>query len=232
MIMPGHSEAAPFSWNVNSGEPWLLVGEDNVGKSTLIRLILGFTTPLAGSVTLFGETLSALKQAKLFQVLQRTSVLFELDGLINSWNVYDNIVLPLRYRGAIAAADRRLDQFVSDYQFPRDWLSESVTALSHEERRMVALARALITRPELLVVDGLTLDTSTEATWGAAFELLKQSLEQGCSLIAASRTEEQRLFKGFPVRIARLEAGRITNQHQRGSNVANMGSENAPGGAG
>jgi ABC-type methionine transport system ATPase subunit len=231
MVMPGYSEAAPFTWKVSAGETWLLMGEHNSGKSTLIHLILGLISPWAGSVTLFGETLSTLNQKKLFKVRQRTSALLEQDGLVNSWSVYDNIVLPLRYKGEITAANKRIDQFVSDYQFPRDWLSASVTALSYEERRMVALVRSLITRPELLVVDGLTQDTLSGTTWRGALDILKQSIEYGCSLIIVPRVEERGLLEGLPVRVARLAAGRLINQQERGDTVGKIDGENAQEGA-
>ena len=212
VVMPGFPDAAPFSWELSKGDVWLLLGENKAGKSTLTRLVLGLISPLSGSVSLFGKKLSGLRQNGLFNLRQRASAVLDKDGLVNSWTVYDNIVLPLRYRGDMDSADRRVQEVVSEYQLPRDWLSAPVTALGYEQRRMIALVRALITKPELLVFDGLSRNVLGAANWDGGFEMLRQSIAGGCSLILVPLAGDPPVFDGLPVFMARLTAGRLVSE--------------------
>lgn len=154
-------------WRVAAGDFWVLAGMQSTGKSDFLMLTAGLTTPAAGSYRLFGEAMPVFESARLATRL-RLGVVFEGGRLSNDLTVGENVALPLRYHHNLTAAEAsgRVAELLS-------WtdLAHRVYArpglLSRAERRRAGLARALMLRPEVLLLDGpLTgLDARQTAWW-------------------------------------------------------------------
>ena len=145
---PKHRILTIDSFAVRRGELVALVGPNGAGKSTLLQTV-NLLQPYQGALRLFGEKIRADNQQTL---RRRSSMLFQ-DTLLLSGNVFANVAWPLRFRG-IAAAElhERVHKALKD--FGCDHLAERpAKQLSGGEAQRVCIARALVSEPELLLLD-------------------------------------------------------------------------------
>jgi phospholipid/cholesterol/gamma-HCH transport system ATP-binding protein len=155
-----------MTFSVAPGETRILLGPTGVGKSVLLKLANGLLSPDAGSIFLFGEDISRMKEEMLFPLRTRIGMVFQEGALFDSLTVRDNVAYQLiqelipdneidvRVREALRFVE--LEQTFDLYP----------TSLSGGMRRRVAIARALIHKPDLLLYDSPTggLDPVTSTT--------------------------------------------------------------------
>lgn len=160
LVLSPFREAASFDFVVRRGEHWLLRGPTRSGKTPLLKTLAGLTSPAAGRVELLGHDVQALAPSALLALRQRIGFVFSLDGLLPAWSGFENLALPLKYHDRAGNAEivRRVESFAARYGVPDDWLNNPVGGLSAEKRSALALLRALLAEPELLLVDGVALD--------------------------------------------------------------------------
>ena len=155
-----------ISFSVAPGETRILLGPAGVGKSVLLKLILGLLRPLEGSVELFGEDISHMPEEKLFPLRARAGMVFQEGALFDSLTVRDNVAYQLIQEGV---HDEEIDARVHDalrFVGLEQTFDLYPSSLSGGMRRRVAIARALINQPELILYDSPTggLDPVTSET--------------------------------------------------------------------
>lgn len=132
----------------------VILGGSGSGKSTLLRTIGGLVRPQRGAVWVAGEDITRLSERELFRVRDRIGMLFQHGALLDSMSVFDNVALPLREhtrlseRDVAAEVERRLVAVGlpdTGALFPRE--------LSGGMLRRAALARAIVTDPEIVLCD-------------------------------------------------------------------------------
>lgn len=132
----------------------VVLGASGAGKSTLVRMIGGLQRPDSGSVRVAGEDITSFSEQELFKVRDRIGMLFQGGALLDSMTVFQNVALPLCEHTRLsetdiqAEVDRRLVAVgLADtgHLYPRE--------LSGGMSRRAALARAIVTDPEILLVD-------------------------------------------------------------------------------
>ena len=144
------------SFSVAPGETRILLGPAGVGKSVLLKLILGLLRPLEGSVELFGEDISHMPEEKLFPLRARAGMVFQEGALFDSLTVRDNVAYQLIQEGV---PDEEIDARVHDalrFVGLEQTFDLFPSSLSGGMRRRVAIARALINQPELILYDSPT----------------------------------------------------------------------------
>jgi len=191
----------------------VLLGPNGAGKSSLLRLLAGLLKPRAGRIRL-GERLlfDALKQIDLPPEQRRIGMVFQDLALFPHLNARQNIAFGLRIRRySNVEVNQRVDSMLDRLDI-RQLAARSVTALSGGERQKVALARTLITDPELLLLDEPTAALDPSAC-GAIRRWLHQILGelQIPTLLVTHDAEEVAWFRK---RVAVIEKGQIV---QRGS---------------
>ncbi len=154
------------SFSIAPAETRILLGPAGVGKSVLLKTIIGLLRPQNGTVELFGENITRMPEERLFPLRSRTGFVFQEGALFDSLTVRDNVAFQLIQElvpdEEINARVREALSFVGLEQtfglYP--------TALSGGMRRRVAIARALIHHPELILYDSPTggLDPVTSTT--------------------------------------------------------------------
>ena len=154
------------SFSVAPAETRILLGPAGVGKSVLLKLILGLLRPLEGSVELFGEEISHKPEEKLFPLRARAGMVFQEGALFDSLTVRDNVAYQLIQEGV---HDEEIDARVHDalrFVGLEQTFDLYPSSLSGGMRRRVAIARALINQPELILYDSPTggLDPVTSET--------------------------------------------------------------------
>lgn len=154
------------SFQVGPGETRILLGPAGVGKSVLLKLVNGLIRPDSGRILIFGQDITRMTERQLLPIRTRTGMVFQESALFDSLTVRDNVGYQLMERHLpIDEVDRRVHdslRFVElDHTY--DLLPAS---LSGGMRRRVAIARAIIDQPDLILYDSPTggLDPVTSTT--------------------------------------------------------------------
>lgn len=186
------------AFRVAAGESVLLLGESGSGKSTLLSLICGIVVADAGRVMIGDTDLSTLRAGARDRFrAERIGVIFQQFNLLPYASVSDNILLPLRFapeRRKRAAAGQA-ETLCAALGLPKGITGATAGRLSVGQQQRVAVARALIGQPALIVADEPTsaLDAATQDTFlGLLFD---QVAATGSSLLMVSH--DQRLGDRF-----------------------------------
>ena len=130
-----------------------VMGPSGAGKTSLLRLLSLIHPPCRGRVHLFGRNVAELSRSDLAAVRRRIGVIFQDFRLLDHLSAFDNVALPLRISGA---RDEQISGFVSEmlgWLGLADVIEAKPPALSMGQRQLLAVARAVITRPGLLLAD-------------------------------------------------------------------------------
>jgi phospholipid/cholesterol/gamma-HCH transport system ATP-binding protein len=154
------------SFSVGPGNTRILLGPAGVGKSVLLKLTNGLLKPDQGSIQLFGQEISKMPEEKLFPLRIRTGMVFQEGALFDSLSVRDNVAYQLiQERVPDDEIDRRVHDALRFVEL-EETFALYPSSLSGGMRRRVAIARAFIRQPELLLYDSPTggLDPVTSTT--------------------------------------------------------------------
>jgi phospholipid/cholesterol/gamma-HCH transport system ATP-binding protein len=154
------------SFSVKPGESRILLGPAGVGKSVLLKLVNGLLRPSQGSIELFGQDISKMREFELFPLRTRTGMVFQEGALFDSLSVRDNVAYQLiQEQVPDEEIDRRVREALRFVEL-EETFDLFPGSLSGGMKRRVAIARALIHQPELLLYDSPTggLDPVTSTT--------------------------------------------------------------------
>jgi cell division transport system ATP-binding protein len=195
------------SLELDAGSFHFLTGASGAGKTSLLRLIHLALRPTRGLISLFGRDITLLPRGDLPFLRRRIGVVFQEKRLLEHLNAFDNVALPLRLAG------RKIADYQADVTELLTWvgLSERLEALppalSGGEQQRLAIARAVVTRPDILLADEPTGDVDH----AMALRILRLFVELnrlGTTVLIASHDEDLVARSGRPV--LHLEAGRLT----------------------
>ncbi len=137
-----------FSLNVTPGERVAVLGPSGAGKSTLLSLIAGFLTPASGEITLCGENHTRTAPAQ-----RPVSMLFQENNLFNHLSVRENIGLGMNPGLKLNQAQRERLEKIAEQMAIGDLLARLPSELSGGQRQRVALARCLVRKQPILLLD-------------------------------------------------------------------------------
>jgi phospholipid/cholesterol/gamma-HCH transport system ATP-binding protein len=155
-----------ISFEVKRGDTRVLLGPAGVGKSVLLKIANGLITPDSGRVFVFGYEISAMRQADLYRLRESIGTVFQEGALFDSLTVRDNVGFRLTEDHVPdAEIDRRVTEALRFVELEHT-LDKFPSELSGGMRRRVAIARAIVSRPDLLLYDSPTggLDPITSTT--------------------------------------------------------------------
>jgi putative ABC transport system ATP-binding protein len=148
---------------VAAGEAVAIMGPSGSGKSTLLNLVAGLDRPTRGAVTVAGQRIDKLTEARKARFRRRQiGMIFQFFNLLDDLTVLDNVLLPAQLAGVRRASARaRADELLAAMRISQH-AHAYPARLSGGERQRLAIARALINRPALLLADEPTgaLDTA------------------------------------------------------------------------
>lgn len=139
---------------VNPMERLVIMGQSGVGKSTILRLILGILEPNAGEVFFKQFEITRLRRRKLQQVRRHIGMVYRSSALLSSRNVRDNVALPLEE--LTEKSEQEIDEIVDEKLHLVGMIDSKYlmpSELSGGMRKRVSLARALVMEPELILFD-------------------------------------------------------------------------------
>jgi ABC-type glutathione transport system ATPase component/ABC-type dipeptide/oligopeptide/nickel transport system permease subunit len=202
-----------LSLQVKSGECVGLIGCSGAGKSTVARLALGLLLPQRGTVRLLGSDLARLRGAELARQRRKAHLIFQdpYAALPHKRRVCDVVSEPLRLAGIdrhtrLQAAGVALSEAGLAWV---EYLERDIDSLSGGERQRVALTRALIHQPRLIVADEPTSMLDMPAKWAWLERLNTLRRERGLAVLLITHDRVQAL--AFCDRIAVLEQGRLVD---------------------
>jgi putative ABC transport system ATP-binding protein len=200
-------------FKLNTGETVLLSGASGSGKSTVLGLICGILEAESGRILIDGTNLAELRPSARDKLrAEKCGVIFQQFNLLPYARVRDNILLPLRFapsrRRSAGDPETEAARLCRALKLPEDVLNRKAGELSTGQQQRVAVARALIGRPPLIIADEPVSALDTDAR-DAFLELLFEQVEAaGSSLLMVSHdTSPALMFK----RTVELED--ITSKH-------------------
>ncbi|HEY7240096.1 MAG TPA: ATP-binding cassette domain-containing protein [Burkholderiales bacterium] len=204
---PGGQEALKsVTFSLDAGELAFVTGRSGAGKSTLLKLIAAIERPTSGSVVVNGQNVGALKRAAVPYLRRNIGLVFQDQKLLYDRSVFDNVMLPLAFSGlrpreAAGRARAALDKvglLVREKANP--------IQLSGGEQQRLAIARAVVNRPALLIGDEPTANLDAESA-ALILEVFVGFNQVGVTVLIA--THDQGLVGRYGRRVLRLEEGRI-----------------------
>jgi putative ABC transport system ATP-binding protein len=198
------------SLEIQAGEAVAVMGPSGCGKSTMLNMIAGLDRPTSGSVRVHDEELSRLNETKLALFRRhRIGMIFQFFNLLDDLPALDNVALAAQLTGSRVGAARQRALELLDELGIADRRNVYPAALSGGERQRVAVARALMNRPALLLADEPTgaLDSRSGEQ---VMDLLLDLNQIGQTLLIV--THDERLATRCASRVVELTDGRVTHE--------------------
>ena len=194
---------------VARGETVAVLGRSGMGKSVLLKLLIGLQQPDSGSILLSGQEITRLDSDRLDVIRKKVGFLFQEAALYDSMTVEENVGFPLSRHTKLSEAERRdrVHELLSNVGMDQD-LNKLPSQISGGMQKRVGLARALALDPEILLFDEPTagLDPITAAEIGGLISQLKQR-RAVTSLVV---THDIHGARSFSDRLILLNEGRIS----------------------
>ena len=192
LAFDGHVVLRDVSLTVPTGGMSILLGGSGAGKSVVLKLILGLMKPDAGAILVNGERIDTMSEAQLMRVRDNVGMLFQESALFDSLTVDENVGYKLYEETDLPTETvRRRVKEVLGFIGLSEHIDRMPSELSGGQRRRVAIARAIVARPPLLLFDDPTsgLDPITSKTVGA--EIIKlRDVEHVTSVVVTHQLQD------------------------------------------
>ena len=180
-----------ISFDVDRGETLIILGPAGCGKSVLLKLVDGLLKPDSGSIRVFGQEITSMREADLYKLRAHIGMVFQESALFDSINVEDNVAYRLNEEGVPPdQSHRRVEEALRFVELEQA-IAKFPSELSGGMRRRVSIARAIITGPDLILYDSPTggLDPITSTT---IIELVmkQRDVEHTTSLVVTHRLQD------------------------------------------
>ena len=167
------------SFEITAGEMVFITGRSGAGKSTLFRLLAAIERPTAGSIVVNGQNLAALRNSAIPYLRRHFGLIFQDQKLLFDRSVLDNVLLPL------------------------------AIALSGGEQQRLAIARAVVNRPAILLADEPTANLDADSA-AVILEIFRAFHQVGVTVVIS--THDAQWMAHLSPRILRLEQGRLVGE--------------------
>ena len=198
---------------IASGEFVTLIGPSGAGKTTLTKMILAEEEPTEGSVLFENIDINALSRRQTTTLRRRIGTVFQEFRLLNSKTAYENIAF------AMEAAGKSNEEIISDVPHVlqlvdlQDRMYHFPNQLSGGEKQRLAIARAIINQPEVLIADEPTGNLD-EANTHEVIHILKKINDLGTTVILT--THDPLLIKAVGTRLVSMQKGRmVADEHRK-----------------
>lgn len=205
-----HSVLKGVSFEVDRGETLCILGGSGVGKSTILRLLLGLISPDEGSIRIDGQNIVHISEDEVTKIRRRMGMVFQGSALFDSLTVFENVAFPLRehYDLDEAVVSERVHEVLRFVDLTPSAVQHLLPAeLSGGMRKRVGIARAIVHEPDILLFDEPTsgLDPVTTKTIDDLILKLRREMSV-CGIVV---THDIRSATRIASRAALLMDGRV-----------------------
>lgn len=202
--------------NIEQGEWVFLSGPSGAGKTTLMNIIFGMMRPTEGQVEVGGVDLTRASQTQLRLLRRNVGFVFQNARLLEHATVFENVALPLQIRGF---SDDMMQKLVLGTleQLGLDGFADApAKILSGGEKQKVALARAIVTKPPLILADEPTGNLDAQSGQ-LIMDLFRKIHHQGTTIVLA--THDENWLKKYAKRVISLNRGQLERDSQHGLRI-------------
>jgi lipoprotein-releasing system ATP-binding protein len=176
---------------VSRGETLAIIGESGSGKTTLLQILGGLDLPSSGVIRITGESLASLSDAARGTLRNRAlGFVYQFHHLLPEFSALENVAMPLLVRRTPAAEAEREARWLLERVGLGERLAHRPAQLSGGERQRAAVARALVTRPQLVLADEPTGNLDGRNARGVLELMLELNRELGTSLVLVTHSAE------------------------------------------
>lgn len=194
------------SFEIADGEMVFITGHSGAGKSTLFRLLAAIEKPTSGSIVVDGQNIAALRRRAIPYLRRKLGLIFQDQKLLFDRSVLDNVLLPLSVVGLPARDAQRRARAALDKVGLLARERARPIALSGGEQQRLAIARAVVNRPSLLLADEPTANLDSDSA-GQILDLFRSFHQVGVTLVVA--THDPQWLRRISPRVLSLEHGRL-----------------------
>ena len=196
-----------ISFELEPGSLTFLTGPSGAGKSTLLKLVFLAARPVRGQISMFGKDVARMRRSDLPALRRQIGVVFQDFRLLDHLTAYENVALPLRIQGAPERSYREDVEEILNWVGLGERMHARPATLSGGEKQRIAIARAVVARPPVLVADEPT--GSIDPEMGARLMRLFVELNKLGTMVLIA-THDRSLVESANGRELRLFAGRIS----------------------
>ncbi|MFA9948958.1 cell division ATP-binding protein FtsE [Dentiradicibacter hellwigii] len=194
------------SFTIDAGEMVFITGHSGAGKTTLFRLLAAIERPTSGSIVVNGQNISALRRSAIPYLRRNFGLVFQDQKLLFDRSVLNNVLLPLAIIGMTPKEALRRANAALDKVGLLDRANANPVALSGGEQQRLAIARAVVNRPAILLIDEPTANLDS-ASAAAILDIFRAFHQVGVTLIIA--THDPLWMAHFGSRRLHLEHGHL-----------------------
>ena len=202
----GQGGLADITFEIATGEFVFVAGPSGAGKSTLLKLIPAIERPSTGTVLVNGQNVGALRHAAIPYLRRSLGLVFQDQKLLYDRSVYDNVALPLAFSDHPPKEAERRARAALDKVGLLGRERANPIQLSGGEQQRLAIARAVVNRPSILVADEPTANLDA-ASAREILDIFLSFNQVGVAVLIA--THDEPLIESHGCRVLRLASGRL-----------------------
>lgn len=198
---------------ISKGEFVYVVGPSGAGKSTFIKLMYREERPTKGQIFVNGFNVERLKERQIPQIRRNIGVVFQDYRLLPNLSAYENIAFAMEVTEASKKAIRKRVPEVMEMVGLKEKINSFPNQLSGGEQQRIALARALVNNPAVIIADEPTGNLDPDTSWGI-MELLEEINFRGTTIVMATHNRE--IVNRMKKRVIAIEGGNVVRDELRG----------------
>jgi len=210
---PGTIVLQNISFEIKEGEFVSIVGKSGAGKTTMLHLILGLEAPNYGEVLFEGQNLNDADPAKIQKIRRRIGAVHQDYKLLPKKTVYENVAYIMQVEGKDNEEIKREVPKVLEVIGLKDKVNNFPEELSGGEQQRLAIARALVNHPDIIIADEPTGNLDPYNTY-EVISLLRKMNQLGKTVILA--THDREIINKLGKRVITIENGKILRDEAEG----------------
>ena len=212
----GNKALNGVTMQIEDGEFCFLIGPSGSGKSTIIKLITGELKPTSGTVHVNGYSLERIRKREVPYLRRTVGVVFQDYRLIEKMTVYENVAFAMRVVGARESEIKERVPYVLELVGLESKMNRHPNEMSGGEQQRLAIARALVNNPSILLADEPTGNLDPNNSW-EIMKLLEEINESGTTVVVVTHNRE--IVNAMQKRVITMKKGVIISDEEKGGYI-------------